>query len=344
MDTTGKFNRYFNNLADGKNMRRSLSKLWRICHNPSFQLPEDESIDEYRSLFEYPILKTKEIAYSEIASNEALLIESRVPKHLRKALECFIKLYEFEDDIDESYIREVREVNNDIFGLAIAYSCSISDLVYDGMVDKEDVFDLKTESSWLVKEIVSFSDCLKRNDYLSDTVVQDAKSLLEKINKTSDWEVCFRSLKLVPVKPKKMSGKEPLIKEMIRKVPDSDYKFIVPIARGGLEPAHKLSIDGFGDLIYPIMYSRKTRKHRNPHLEYDATFLEEIHGEDVLIVDDWITSGRTVADIYKELVPHEPSSVSVATIKQSPESLDNKALKGMPIFSGGIRKYLGDRV
>ncbi len=339
MDTRSKFNYWFDNLADGKDARHSLSKLWMICHNPSFQLPEDESIDEYRSLFEYPILKAK-----EITSDGTLLIESRVPKHLRKALECFIKLYELEDDIGERYTYALREVNNDLFGLAIAYSCSISDSVYDGMVDKESVFNLKTESSWLVKEIVSFSDCLKCDGYLSDTVVLDAKSLLEKIDKMSDWEVYFRSLNLVPVKPKKISGKERFIEEMIRKVPDLVYKFIVPIARSGLEPAYKLSIDGYRGMIYPIMYSRKTRKHRTPHLEYDAIFLEEIRGEEILIVDDWITSGRTVADIYKELVPHEPSSVSVATIKQSPESLDNKELTRMAIFSGKIKKYLGDKV
>jgi hypoxanthine-guanine phosphoribosyltransferase len=123
---------------------------------------------------------------------------------------------------------------------------------------------------------------------------------------------------------------------------------VCPIAQGGNELGIVLA-NAYEDIghfvyVYPLMYSIKTRKQRYPWIEHDGEFLSEhVSNRDVLLTEDWVTTGNTVRGILKELEDAFPKEVRIATIKRDPEQSKAAILNKYDFFVGLWTPYTGPK-
>jgi hypoxanthine phosphoribosyltransferase len=141
----------------------------------------------------------------------------------------------------------------------------------------------------------------------------------------------MRSYENVATTPKKISHGEKLQQELQEALtvrdPRGDLLFcpsvIFPIAHGGTEfgvrIANAYQNNGFDPIVYPLLFSMKTRKQRIPWVENDAPFLaKELEGK-CLLTEDWVTTGNTLRGIIQEVERTFPREIRVATIKRDRE-------------------------
>jgi len=212
-------------------------------------------------------------------------------------------------------------------------------------VFEDEVFGLKTQTSDIVRDIVRLSNEFKKDHALNDSLYSIIETLLLKMEDSTTVEQYLSSINTVPITPKEIIRKEQSIDSMIESIPEKEnYDIIVPVAQGGLEPAFQLAYCRSPDvLIYPILHSKKTRKHKELNIQRDTKFLEKIDGMDVVVVEDWIDSGETIIDVVEGLEEHNPASISLATIKRTPESFDMEPLRKYRIYHGFVGQYKGNK-
>jgi len=91
------------------------------------------------------------------------------------------------------------------------------------------------------------------------------------------------------------------------------------------------------------LYSIKTRRHRSPWIDNDSKVLGELEGKNVLVVEDWVTTGNTLRGILLEVERRYPHEVRVATIKRDPESSKSALLKKYRFYIGKSAQYRGGK-
>ena len=90
------------------------------------------------------------------------------------------------------------------------------------------------------------------------------------------------------------------------------------------------------------MYSIKTRKQRYPWIAHDGEFLaNNVLEKNVLLTEDWVTTGNTVRGILKELEGAFPHEVRIATVKRDPEQSKVPILDKYKFYVGIWNKYTG---
>lgn len=165
----------------------------------------------------------------------------------------------------------------------------------------------------------------------------------------------LREFEFCPVSPKKISHKKRCIqrlKEKLTEVDEEGMEFrpsiIVPIAHGGIELGVILSNhyddSGVMNILYPLMFSMKTRRQRQPWTEYDEDFLSNnLEGKEALITEDWITTGNTARGIIGSLEQTFPREIRLATLKRDPIKSDIPFLNKYMIYSGEESEYKGNK-
>ncbi len=166
----------------------------------------------------------------------------------------------------------------------------------------------------------------------------------------------IRSFELVPTDQKHIHHGNRLMKqlqdEITEKDETGDFRFaprvIFPIAQGGNEFGIRLSMayedKGHLPVTYPLFYSIKTRKHRYPWIGNDSDFLgKSLEGEDLLIVEDWVTTGNTLRGILNQLENVYPREIRIATLKRDKEKSIVPILDRYQFYVGSWAIYNGDK-
>ena len=87
----------------------------------------------------------------------------------------------------------------------------------------------------------------------------------------------------------------------------------------------------------------KTRRQESPWTRNDHTFFGNIVGRNLLVTDDWITTGKTLKGILSQLEEQSPSEVRVAALKRDSEKSDTSFLEEDNLFLGREAVYPGEK-
>jgi len=96
---------------------------------------------------------------------------------------------------------------------------------------------------------------------------------------------------------------------------------------------------------YPLFFSIKTRRHQRPWVENDSPFLEKrLENKDVLITEDWVTTGNTLRGILREVDETYPRDIRVATLKRDPDKSKIPILDNYKFYTGSWSHYDGPKI
>ncbi len=240
------------------------------------------------------------------------------------------------------------KVFHDIHDLGIAYVNAVTDSASEEYIPREATVDAKLRSTNLAKQ-ASRTRRTYAADHVKKADLEDTLSVLSDSVSKNTTESYMRPYENVVVTPKKVSKKRKFTDRLIDGLTTSlgtaeKLEFvpdvIFPIATGGVELGIDVAIVyenfGFDPIVYPVMFSMKTRKHRHPWTANDEEFLRTRNheGEKFLITEDWVTTGNTVRGVINELESSFPKEIRVATIKRDPK------ISRMPILDK-YRFYVG---
>ena len=257
----------------------------------------------------------REIALETEAFDSLLLAEGL-------ARELLVPLFKVKSDVSN-------KIFNDIHYLSLAYVHAIVNGVADEYINAEEAFEAKSRAVNLAKQGVRVHD-----SYLKGGFSNETSNNLDKFKRflNDSQKRLLRHYELVPTAEKKIYKRKELMKALEEKVAEKDSKgkflfkpdIIFPIAHGGtgvgVELANTFEDLGCSPITYPLLYSIKTRKHRHPWIQHDLNFLGGgLEGKDVLITEDWVTTGNTLRGILNKLENLFPHEIRVATIKRDRE-------------------------
>ena len=352
----GQIVRIFDELSSGNHpseLEHMVSKAHRLFsggYTPSAYPSSDFGAKTVKSLAEYGNLihQRKKISVegaerevtTEHEAYRSLVLASRLADNL--ILPNFESKTEF-----------TNKVFNDIYNLGLAYLQGIVAAVGQEYIGREEAFDAKTRAVRIAGKGIRVQD-VYHEEGLSKKLKGCVKNLIRRINKSQPEFV--RTFELVPTSQKKIYHGHLLMNslaEMITKI-DSSNEFvfkphtIFPIAQGGnefgLRIANAFQDRGYSPLVYPLLYSIKTRKHRSPWIAHDSQFLgKDLEGQDLLVVEDWVTTGNTLRGILNELDMRYPHEIRVATIKRDPDKSKARALNNFKFYVGQWTEYNGPK-
>ena len=253
----------------------------------------------------------------------------------------------------ESKTEFTNKVFNDIYNLGLAYLQGIVAAVGEEYINSEDAFDAKTTAVRIAGKGIRVLD-VYHDDGLSKKLKGCVKNLTRRIKKSQPEFV--RSFELVPTSQKKIYHGNLLMKHLTEEITktDSAGEFIFkphtifPIAQGGnefgLRIANAYQDKEYSPQVYPLLYSIKTRKHRYPWVSHDSMVLgKELEDKDLLVVEDWVTTGNTLRGILNELERRYPHEIKVATIKRDPEKSKARTLNSYNFYVGQWAEYNGSK-
>ena len=246
------------------------------------------------------------------------------------------------------------KIFKDISNLSLAYVHAIVSGVGDEYIGKRDAFEAKHRAIDLAKNGIRV-----RDRYLSEEgkCIPDLRELMVNFRGALGFKMedFMRAFENVPTTQKKIYKGRELMAELSDRISGREGEIIFrpevicPIAHGGTELgvriANAYEDKGHDPLVYPLLYSVKTRKHRYPWVQHDAEFLNEgnLEGKDILVTDDWVTTGRTLVGILGALQKYSPHELRVATIKRDREKSNDPVLDDYNIEVGAEAIYSGGK-
>ncbi len=245
---------------------------------------------------------------------------------------------------------------NDNHNLGLAYLHAVVSAVADQYIPPEEARIEKLSAVDVVKGVIRLWDQYQLSGELAGNENLKARSkivnkLLEKISPKY-----MRSFELVPTTQKSIHHEGKLTRKLKEEVTRTDSNgeilfkptVVFPIAQGGNEFGARLSIayedKGHLPVTYPLFYSRKTRHHRFPWIENDAEFLgQSLEGEDILVVEDWVTTGNTLRGIINQIEGVLPGEIRIATLKRDRKRSRVPILDKHEFYVGEWGIYQGDK-
>jgi hypoxanthine phosphoribosyltransferase len=248
------------------------------------------------------------------------------------------------------------KIFNDIYNLGLSYLHGIIAAVANQYIDEEEAFDAKSNAVKIASRGIRLYDAYHRDGGKDKQLVSCVRKLSRSIKRVQPE--FLRSFELVPTSQKKIYHGQEIMKALVEEISDINEKsgeflfkpnVIFPIAQGanefGLRIAHAYQDKGYSPLVYPLFYSIKTRKHRAPWVSYDSKILgKQLEGQDLLVVEDWVTTGNTLRGILYELDKKYPRELRVATIKRDPSKSKIPALNNYHFYVGQWTEYTGQKV
>ena len=102
---------------------------------------------------------------------------------------------------------------------------------------------------------------------------------------------------------------------------DKDELILVGLLRGSAvflaDLARKITLDAQIDFMVISSYGQNTVSSRDIRIEKDLT--DDIRGRHVIIVEDIIDTGRTLAKVREILLLREPASLKICTLLDKPD-------------------------
>ena len=243
-------------------------------------------------------------------------------------------------------------VFRDISNLSLAYVDSIVSGVADEYIPPENSLDAKL----LATRIGRFGLRIER-EYGKELghLIMDIHNLNSALKNA---ELHLRAFESVATSRKSTYKKEELLEKLKSMLSETNSEgslsfaptIIFPIAHGGTELGLELEdyylehTDINPPIVYPLMYSMKTRKQRYPWVKNDAPFLgKSLEGKDVLIAEDWVTTGNTLRGIIQQIENSYPHEIRVATLKRDPEQSQVPFLDKYHFYIGASVRYPGKK-
>ncbi len=246
------------------------------------------------------------------------------------------------------------KIFNDIYNLGLAYLHGIVASVAHGYTDEEETIEAKKNAVRIASKGIKLHEA-----YQGIRSPKQLKSCMRKVVRGIGHAQpeLLRSFELVPTSQKKIYQGHEIMEKMaeeISQIGDSEEflfkpEIIFPIAQGGnefgLRIAHAYQDKGYSPIVYPLLYSIKTRRHRFPWIGNDLRFLgKNLEGQDLLVVEDWVTTGNTLRGILNEIDRRYPHEIKVATIKRDPELSQIPSLRHYSFYVGKWLKYTGCKI
>jgi len=238
-----------------------------------------------------------------------------------------------------------RTMVNDAYNLALAQVQTAVNVADDEFIHNGDVVEAKRKATALARNAYWLKNQFNIGGLSERFKTQYAAFRSQFTEANPSWT---RESEFVPTHPKEITHKERAISHVIHSIP-ADYapQFIAPVAQGGIELGVRLDAhyhdQGFETVCYPLLFSIKTRRHRNPRISPDQEFFRTIDDSSILVTEDWVTTGKTLAGILGTLVTHQAKDVRVATIKQDPMSANLPVLANFPVYAGEVTRYTGPK-
>jgi hypoxanthine phosphoribosyltransferase len=246
------------------------------------------------------------------------------------------------------------KVFNDITNLSLSYVDSIVDGVADEYIAVNESNEAKNRAVLLARQGIRVGDSYCKTG-LSSGTDEELKKFSRTLALSDDKLV--RSFEIVATTQKKISRKKELIAKINQELAIDTKKavspfipdIIFPIAHGGTELGLRVANnyeDNGADtiLVYPLMYSIKTRKQKYPWISNDSAFLgKKLEGLEFLVTEDWVTTGNTLRGILNKLEETFPLEVRVATIKRDPEKSKIPILDKYSFYIGSWSEYKGQK-
>ncbi len=247
------------------------------------------------------------------------------------------------------------KVFNDIYNLGLAYLHSIVASVAQEYIDEEEAVDAKNNAVKIASKGIKLHDAYHQEVESHKQLKSCVKKFVRNLGKAQPE--LLRSFELVPISQKKIYKGEEIMEEMVENISQTDdsEKFlfkpavIFPIAQGGnefgLRIAHAYQDKGYSPPVYPLLYSIKTRRHRSPWIDNDSRFLRRnFEDQDLLVVEDWVTTGNTLRGVLNEIDRKYPHEIRVATIKRDPSRSKIPPLRNYHFYVGKWTRYTGSKV
>lgn len=245
------------------------------------------------------------------------------------------------------------KVFNDIYNLGLAYLHGIVSGVADEYIGDEEAFDAKKRAVRIAGKGIRVQDRY-HEEGLGKKLRECVKTLAKRIEKAQPG--FLRSFELVPTSQKKIYHGHELMRKVAEEITETDSSdefvftpsVIFPIAQGGnefgLRIANAYQDKGYSPVVYPLLYSIKTRKHRSPWIAHDSQILgRNLENQDLLVVEDWVTTGNTLRGILNELNQNYPHEIRVATVKRDPLKSKIPALNHYKFYVGQWTEYNGGK-
>lgn len=246
------------------------------------------------------------------------------------------------------------KVFNDLYNLGLSYVEAITNGVASEYISSDDVFNAKVEAVHLAKDGVRLGKFYRENQEFKPAFREHLFGLgAHLIKARADL---MRSFEMVSTTQKKITRKEEAIENLVKEITAKDdngeliYRphLIFPVAHGGTELGIALSCayqdEGHTPITYPLMFSMKTRKQRVPWVEHDMPFLaKSLEGKNIVITEDWVTTGNTVRGIVNQLEGSFPQEIRIATLKRDPEKSKVPILDKYHFYIGEMAIYPGSK-
>jgi hypothetical protein len=243
---------------------------------------------------------------------------------------------------------------NGLYNLSFAYVDAIVSSVAEEYIPEDKSIDAKCSAMGLARQAERITRSYRQNGLDEKT-----RDLFTGLNGPfSELNPEFmRSWATVPVTRKKIAKGGEYIERIAEEVtiPTStpgrfEYEptVIFPIAQGGTELAVRIANDyedkGLDPLVYPLLYSVKTKKQKYPWIKNDSQFLgRNLEGKNLLVTEDWVTTGNTLRGILIQLEQLYPQEIRVATIKRDPDQSRVQFLDRYQFYIGQHLAYTGDK-
>ena len=349
--------RQFQGLGTGrfspKNLQDITEKAYKMFSNgfnptffPEYSFPSRilYSVYEYGSLSSKRNRINIEGGEREVATEqEALLSLGHATRIADELLVPFFR--------DRTYFSN--RIFKDIENLSYSYLDAVADGVADEYIDVDRAFEVKSSAVDVAKQAVRISDAYKTGGFSKDLA-----SHLRRFGaffKLTNIDL-MRPFEIVSTTRKKVYRKKELIDEVCRELMKKDAEgnllfapdVVFPIAHGGNDVGVRIA-NAYEDInispiTYPLMYSMKTRKQKYPWVQNDAGFIDEdLEGKNLLIVEDWVTTGNTVRGILNKLENVYPREIRVVTLKRDPEKSRAPILDNYIFYIGRWSEYRGGK-
>lgn len=253
------------------------------------------------------------------------------------------------------HFRDRSQLSNRLFydvrNLGLSYVDSIVSGVSDEYISAEDAFMAKVNAVNLAKRGMTAG-----NLYVASGLSSELGVALDRTGDALGMASPYllRPFENVATERKNVYRKNELTAKIIEKatarsgdgfefLPD----FIFPIANGGTELGIEIGMayeaqGARSILVYPLMFSMKTRKQRRPWTEHDSAVLgQSLEGKRVLVAEDWITTGNTLRGILNQVEGTFPQEIRVATLKRDREKSQVPIIDKYQLYVGTHALYDG---
>ena len=320
------------------------------CYRPSVHPEGDWAGRVAKSLDQYCISLSERKKVEIAGAKREIATEDAAFNSLKLALNLV-------GDLALPHFREKSQFSNtlfhDIYNLSLAYVDSIVSGVSDQYISSDDAFDAKRNAVVLAK-----NGMIAGKTYASSGFSPELNLALERTKAAMGLASPYllRPFENVATERKAVYKKDELTEKLKGEVTEragSSFEFhpdfIFPIAQGGTELGIELGMayeEQGADfpLVYPLMFSMKTRKQRVPWTEHDSRLLEQgFEGKNLLTTEDWVTTGNTLRGILNALEMTFPREIRVATLKRDPEKSQIPVLDKYRFYTGISARYGGTK-